>query len=791
MRAARFNSVPLALAAVITPILAAGVAPMAHAQTAQPAAVRSIAIASQPLGQALNELARQAHLQLSFAAAAVAGKTAPAVSGQFTPQQALDRLLAGSGLEGSVTGSSALVRPPGSGAGNPTLATVQVTAAATSSLAPLYAGGQTATGSQVGLLGGKDLLETPFSTTAYTAQLIEDQQAQNIGDVLANDPSVRNTYARGAGRDEFNIRGFTLFNYDVSFNGLYGVSPRNASSLIGVERVEVLRGPNALLNGIAPGGSIGGAINLVPKRAGPDPLNRFTLSYIGDGQVGAQADVARRFGPDKQWGARVNVLKRSGDTPLDGSSERLGAFALGLDFEGERVRLEADVGYQDRRTHARSGLLFPPGAAFAIPAAPDNKVNFQPSWTYWDAKELATVVRAEVDLSPELTATAAVGAMKYDFESLATTSQLTNSMGGMVAQPARLREYVDTRTAEAGLRGKFRTGSLQHQAVASITHYTREQGTLRATGALFNTNLYTPANGAAPTIAIGPNIPRAADTTLRSIALADTISTADRRLQFTLGLRHQRVETTSFAAPSSHYDESAVTPLAAVLYKATSGLVFYGNYVEALNQGPIASGTLNDGAFPPYKSRQVEVGAKFDTGRFATTLSLFQIERPSSITLPGPILTMDGEQRNRGIELLTQGELATGVRLLAGMAYTDGKLTRTQGGLSDGRTAPATPRVQVNVAGEWDTPFAPGLTLTARVLQTGSQYVNTANTQELPSWTRWDLGARYRFNSGGVPVTLRAAIENVFDKDDWQSAARGTLSPGAPRTLLLSVSADF
>ncbi len=117
----------------------------------------------------------------------------------------------------------------------------------------------------------------------------------------------------------------------MSFNGLYGVSPRNSSSLIGVERVEVLRGPNALLNGMAPYGSVGGSINLVPKRAGADPLNRFTVSYIGDSQFGAHADLSRRYGESQEWGVRLNVAGSSGDLPMDGAKEDLGAVALGLD----------------------------------------------------------------------------------------------------------------------------------------------------------------------------------------------------------------------------------------------------------------------------------------------------------------------------------------------------------------------------------------------------------------------------------------------------------------------------
>ncbi|HVR52092.1 MAG TPA: STN domain-containing protein, partial [Pseudorhodoferax sp.] len=104
MRKTHSSFAPLALSACLA--LAFGGA--AQAQSAAPVA---ISIASQPLGQALNELARQAGLQLSFPAALVAGKTAPAVVGQLTARQALDRVLAGSGLAASLEGGEAVVRP--------------------------------------------------------------------------------------------------------------------------------------------------------------------------------------------------------------------------------------------------------------------------------------------------------------------------------------------------------------------------------------------------------------------------------------------------------------------------------------------------------------------------------------------------------------------------------------------------------------------------------------------------------------------------------------------------------
>ncbi len=801
MPAARFNPAPLTLVAAIATTFVACLALPAQAQSGAAAAAAGtplLSIPAQPLAQALNELARVANLQLSFPPALVAGKTAPAVSGRLTTQQALTRLLAGSGLETTVDGASVIVRPaaPATSGVQP-LPVVQVVDSATGAPAP-YAGGQVARGGRLGVLGNRDLLDTPFSATQYTAQLIEDQQAQNLGDVLVNDPAVRNTYSRGAGRDEFNIRGFTLFNYDVSFNGLYGISPRNASSLIGVERVEVLRGPNALLNGMAPAGSVGGAINLVPKRAGAEPLNRVTLSYIADGQFGAQFDIARRFGEQKEWGVRANALTRSGDTPVDHSREKLDAFALGVDYQGERVRLEADLSYQNRLTHARSGLLFPPESGTPIGPVPKATTNFLPEWTYWKARELSAMARAEVDLAPGVTAFGAIGAMQYDFRSLQTSWLMQDSVGNIAGRPTRLNEEVDTKTAEAGLRGEFHTGALHHAAVVSVSALNAEQGTRRQNGSFIFSNLHTPSSIAPPDIIAAPGIPKVSDAKLRSVAIADTISSSDRRIQLTLGARHQQVETSAFDSASgnrtAHYDKSAVTPVAALVVKATDAFSLYGNYIEGLSQGPTApSGASNAGqVFPPAKAKQIELGAKYDFGRFASTLSVFQIERPSSFLDPVSLrFRTDGEQRNRGVELITQGEAAAGLRLLAGGAYTQGKLVRTEGGLNDGRTAPATPRFQLNVAGEWDTSFVPGLTFTARALRTSAQHVDVANTQQIPGWTRYDIGARYRFVSGNVPITIRAAIENVLDKNYWQSAAREGLTIGAPRTLLVSLSADF
>ena len=119
-----------------------------------------------------------------------------------------------------------------------------------------------ARGGRVGLLGTRDLMDTPFSITSYTNELIQDRQARSVGDVLQNDAGVR--VARGFGnfQESYFIRG----SDDVAYNGLYSLLPRQYIATELFERVEVLRGASTFLTGAVPnGGGIGGVINRCPS----------------------------------------------------------------------------------------------------------------------------------------------------------------------------------------------------------------------------------------------------------------------------------------------------------------------------------------------------------------------------------------------------------------------------------------------------------------------------------------------------------------------------------------------
>jgi iron complex outermembrane receptor protein len=267
----------------------------------------------------------------------------------------------------------------------------------------------------------------------------------------------------------------------------------------------------------------------------------------------------------------------------------------------------------------------------------------------------------------------------------------------------------------------------------------------------------------------------------------------------TLGGRFQKVETASYdgatGAVTASYDKQAITPAVGLVLKPWDKVSLYANYIEGLTTGPTApNGADNRGQiFPPTISRQVETGVKVDHGRFTTMLSVFQIAQPSAFTDPTTrIFSVSGEQRNRGVEFQTFGEVYPGVRLLGGVMFLDGRQTKTAGGATDGLKAIGVPDYNVNFGAEWDVPWLRGFTVTGRAIYTSSQFYDLANTQSIPDWTRFDIGARYLIaRPGGKPIILRAAVENLFDENYWASTNGARLTIGAPRTYLLSTTFQF
>ena len=768
---------------------------------------RPFDIPPQPLGSGLTVFARQSGLQVSANADLVRGVSTPGVTGTFAASRALAALLAGTGLTFRFTDATTVtlerIGDSASTSGAVQLDPVRVQGnqsppqAEIGNQPPPYAGDQVARGGKIGLLGNRDYMDTPFSETTYTEKYIENQQARTLTDVLAGDPTVRLGWPNGnAFDDRAMIRGVLIFNTSYGLGGLYGIVPAQVDTT-GVERVEVFRGPTAFLNGALPD-AVGGTINLVPKRATDEPISRVSALYLSDSQVGGTADVGRRFGPDNSVGVRANATYTNGGTAVDNQTAARLATTLGLDFRSDKTRIDADFGYLMRNNTAFEGGMFVATGVQMPPAPWARQSSYQP-WANMYATDLYGALRFEHDITPNLTGFIKMGAKRNSLQSVYLNQQIVNYGGDTTTLSAG--QYVgiaEVLSGEVGARARFATGPIRHEA-ALVGDYMKTQNW--SYNSPFNiptaSNIYRPTFIPAPVLSNLP-APLTSDTVYSSIGLVDALSAADDRFQLIAGARVQRMQTANYdtvsGLPLNGTDQTVVSPSASFVVRPIKEFMLYGSYIQALQPGPPAGAGLSNAGqtFPPFVAKQFEIGAKVDFGTMGATLSAFQITIPSSfVDFATNTMVVNGQQRNRGLEFVAFGEPLPGLKLLGGFTLLEAIQTSTNGGLTNGKTAVGTAPFQLAFSADWDTPYVKGLGVMGRVVYNGQVFLDDANTQAVPPWTRIDAGLRYTFEGPQhKPLTVRANVINLFDANYW-IATTAFFVQNQPRTFLLSLTADF
>ncbi|WP_215767475.1 TonB-dependent receptor [Gluconobacter cerinus] len=669
-------------------------------------------------------------------------------------------------------------------------------------------------GGQLGALGNKKGLDVPFNIRSYSSSMILNQQSQTLGQVLENDPSVRTTYGYGNFSEMFVIRGFAVNGDDVAINGLYGITPRQLVSPQLYDSVQVLNGASAFLNGAAPSGSaIGGNINLMFKHATDAPITRLTGDYTSSAMGGGSIDVGRRFGTEKQFGVRLNVAGQSGEDSIN--NEYRHSTALGADFDwhsrDNSTRISMDMNYQNQGVDGgRPGLMLSSSVtSVPRPVAPSH--NFGQKWAYNDLNYIFGMLNIEHDLSKNVTLYGAFGALNANEKGNYSSPTLTDAATGTATAGSMYVPYNQTNeSTRAGVRAHFRTGFIKHEVNAGGSALWEDSAAAYAMALTSpTTNIYKTPQFASPAQTFVGGVLNDPQTTnwtrLYSLFFSDTMSFLNGRVALTGGFRYQNMmingynySTTGRGSLSTPYNQDAITPVVGLVIHPTRQTSIYFNRIEGMSQGDTAPASAQNVGqiFPPYKSAQYEIGAKYDIGRFSAALAFYQISRPNSYNVPiegtgYSVYKQDGLQRNRGIELTVNGEILPGLRFNGGGTLIDADLRHTAGGLQNGNSAIGIPNYTINGNLEYDLPFLKGATVVGRVVNTGKQWVNTANTLHLPVWTRFDLAARYTFTTYHKPVTLRFGVDNIANTRYWSSSFNGYLLEGLPRTFKFSFTTDL
>ena len=659
------------------------------------------------------------------------------------------------------------------------------------------------------ILGEKDVLDTPFTIRNYSQQAIEDAHAHSIMEVLKIDPSIRTTTNTGHLNENFNIRGFNVNWEDYNLNGSYGMAPTGRVSTDILSSVTVLKGPNALVAGMAPGGSVGGVIIANTKRADKE-LSRVTANFEEGGYYKSGFDVARRFGQDQEFGARVSANYGQGEHTIDGMDDENVSAVVGLDWTTDKAKVNFDAYVTDDKRQGGSPVMVYFGTLGKVLDAPDGRSNFFPNI---HGKQSAQYVglSGEYKLLDNLKVLAGVGTVeqKYQGHLFGTRMIVSNEAGDATSQYYHVKLKQNNTSANIGLEGAFNTGALEHKVGLRADFLNVETKKHKGQGptpdsAKITTNLYNPSNsGAMPPDA--PEMFKQADNDFISYSLTDQISMLDDKLQLILGARFQDMDINN-PLTGVGYSENKVSPSVGIVVKPFGDdLSIYTSYVEGLSQGSTINNPndANDGkTFAPFQTKQYEVGAKYQHGSWLHTLAAYQIEKPSTLTSDysdpnnskiNQITSEGGETKSKGLEYGFSGNVTDDVILWGNLAYIDVEYTKGMNNKVNisGNKVEGQPEFTAGLGVEYKLPVD-GFSVNARGTYVDSQYLNNTNTLELPDYTLFDVGAKYKVNLGGVDTTFRANIDNITNEKYWAGVFNsGYTTLGSGRTYKLGVTFDF
>ena len=663
--------------------------------------------------------------------------------------------------------------------------------------------------SQVGPWQGRKLQDTPYSITVFSEELMENLQATSADQVYRINPTMQQTRSQYENNQPtINLRGFNFWR--TYRDGLMDDQYGHATTIEDTERIEVFNGLSGFLYGAD---NIGGLVNYVTKRSTDERLNHLTASSLGNKSWYLHGDFGGKFDADGRFGYRLNLARQGGDTAIRGQTVNREFYSLALDAR-PRDDLYLMIGAA-RNEYEVDGAQ----ASWAATAAtrPDagalrNNRSYGQPWTHRWYETNRYQAQAEWDVNQAiklrfgLLASDGVrnSAASPTLNTMRSRDTYTQTVGGIYPPGAD-----DSITFQDDLRGaayadfKFDTGPINHKLTVGYQYSNIRQdwwsGDSPARVPLGTYPIWEIPHADRPAgapVARGDKIPRFRNKR-RNVLIGDDIQFSER-WSVLAGLSHTTIRAVGTAS-NKGYDDSALTPSVALVFKPVPALTTYLHYMEALEEGGLAdrefqgSPVVNAGQiFEPLKSKQVELGAKYSWGGMLFSGALFEIDKALQyydISNPAaPVYVQDGRQVHRGVEFTAIGRLTNNLSLFGGFTWLDPKI----------REQKQTPAVEGNrpalvsdklfkLRAEYDVPVLPGLSVSAGINRTSASYVDLNNTDRLPGYTIYDLGARYPLGPAARPVILRLDILNLTDKHYWANGA----VLGLPRTVMLSASYKF
>ncbi|WP_446808993.1 TonB-dependent siderophore receptor [Methylomonas sp. 2BW1-5-20] len=794
-------------------------------------------IPAAPLADALLQFSEISGVKVFFSSQLTDRLRANAVQGRYTPEQALHKLLDGSGLAAKSTGDGTVtlenstkpVEPQS--ANSTTMPAVTVTGKSGYADSDPYNPDYNRTSASAATKTDTPIMETPVSIQVVPRAVMNDQKTTTIKDALENVSSIRPQSSLGLS-NAYIVRGFRngrVYRNGLVANGL-GIGEGAQFDSANLERVEVLKGPAAVLFGrIEPGG----LINLVTKKPRDEAYysveqrfgayDFYRTEWDATGPITGDKSLSYRFSGayqnnksfrDFNFNDRVLVNPSLTWRPSDATEMSLEVEALHEDYQVDRGLFA--IGNRPAPIPVSRSFIDPDD-----PVDTNSKVNlgfnlshaFNDNWTLRNRFLASFIYDKNTSVKP---------ANGFTVEQFLDPSTGNRRYARNIFSQTSDNE---TYTTNLDLTGKFNLWGLSHQTLVGVD-YLRAVGSYEFYGNYqdpvpgLEIDIYNPQYGIDPSYYANA-LATPADGGANHYLFRDDWYGAYFQDHITLwdkvhilgGGRYDWARTGLGIGDSTNAADAALpsrrdegfSPRVGVLYQPWTWASIYGNWTTSFgaNNGITASGaTIN-----PEIGEQFEAGVKteFFDQRLSTTLAYYHLTKENLMTRdfnsPDPFASAAiGKARSQGIELDMAGRLTDEFSIIGNYAFTDARITQDFSGLQ-GHRLNNVPEHSGSLWLKYDIHhYEPlnGLSFGLGMFAAGQRQGDNDNTFALPGYARLDAFASYTYHLGKSRLITQFNVRNLLDKtyyestDPFQNAPpRVGIYPGAPLTAMGSVRLEF
>lgn len=646
------------------------------------------------------------------------------------------------------------------------------------------------------------LITTPQSVSVVTEAEMSARGVQNLNDAVAFSAGVRPESSGMDSRTEtLTIRGYSVSgfgggtNSNIYLDGLRGLSGGQWSSTsfepFGLERVEVVKGPSAVLYGqVTPGG----LINAVSKRPTGESRDSAAFQYGSFNTVQATFDTSGGS-EGKTIRYRLVGLVRNGDSEIDYTDDLQRLFiAPSLTWNiGQRTRLTFLTQYQDDSGGAtfqflpKTGTLTPGLNGFRLARS---TFLGEPDWNEFARRQYSLGYQFEHAFNTVVTLHHSLRYLSADTDYKAVVGRGTDADANGTFARRIMWGYGDSGnlTADTYLQSQFSTGAVKHTLLTGVDYYHSSWDHTRWLANTTAINIYAPVYAGvnqahlAAMLAGNPQLVQVA--TESQVGAYVQEQAVWGKLHATLGLRHDSYDIdyrNAIANAKTAVNPTATTWRTGLLYLFDNGLAPYASYTTSFDSAPYTTSDANGNTFKePAKAAQWELGLKYKPKSFAAlfTASVFELTEENKLSSYKDIASnqvynaQSGAARTRGAELEARVQLTEGIDLIAAYTHLDTEITKSSITNNLETKGNELPNVPDDSASLWlsyglHSGALNGLTLGAGVRHTGETYDNVNNVTRLPDYTLFDASISYDFGrqfSSLKGLSARLSGTNLADK---------------------------